>query len=64
MTADHCPACRTARELTEHRDATAAEWSIRRVTLNFASLVARQACPDFEPVAAAMVAGDDRGCEG
>lgn len=45
---DHCPACRVARELTEHRDASANEWSIRRATLNFARIVATQACPDWQ----------------
>lgn len=45
----HCPACRVVAELSEHRDATAGGWSIRRGTLNFAILVARQCCPDYEP---------------
>ena len=46
---DHCPACRVARELAEHRDATAAEWSVRRATLNFAYVLAARACPSWEP---------------
>jgi hypothetical protein len=45
----HCPACRVVAELSEHRDATAGGWSIRRATLNFAILTARQACPDHAP---------------
>lgn len=48
----HCPACRVARELADHRDGSAAEWSIRRATLNFAVIVARRACPEYEPVRA------------
>lgn len=44
---DHCPACRIARELTEHRDATAADWSQRRGTLNFARVIAMRACPAY-----------------
>jgi hypothetical protein len=46
---DHCPACRVARELTEHRDAAAADWSVRRATLNFARIIAERACPDWKP---------------
>lgn len=46
---DHCPACRVARELAEHRDATASEWSVRRATLNFAHVLATRACPAWEP---------------
>lgn len=46
---DHCPACRIARELTEHRDKTAAGWSHRRGTLNFARVIAARACPEYEP---------------
>lgn len=46
---DHCPACRVRRELTEHRDQTAAEWSQRRAALNFARIVAGRACPDYAP---------------
>lgn len=46
---DHCPACRVARELAEHRDATAAAWSPRRVALSFAVIVAERACPAYEP---------------
>ena len=42
---DHCPACRIARELTEHRDTTAGDWTMRRGTLNFAIVIARRACP-------------------
>lgn len=47
---DHCPACRVARELAEHRDLTAAGWSIRRGTLSFAIVLAERACPAYEPV--------------
>lgn len=46
---DHCPACRVARELTEHRDACAVEWSHRRAALNFALILAKRACPDYRP---------------
>jgi hypothetical protein len=46
---DHCPACRIARELTEHRDATAAEWSVRRATLSFARVLAVRACAEWAP---------------
>lgn len=46
---DHCPACRVARELGEHRDSTAADWSIRRATLNFARIIATRACPEYAP---------------
>ena len=46
---DHCPACRIARELREHRDNTAAEWSVRRGALNFARVLAERACPDWQP---------------
>lgn len=46
---DHCPACRVARELAEHRDATAGGWSIRRGALSFAVIVAQRACPAYEP---------------
>lgn len=46
---DHCPACQVVRELTEHRDGTAAEWSVRRGTLNFARVIAVRACPDYRP---------------
>lgn len=46
MARDHCPACRIARELTEHRDASATDWSVRRATLNFSIIVARRSCPD------------------
>ena len=52
---DHCPACRVARELREHVDQTAAEWSIRRGALKFARILAERACPDYEP---AMEADD------
>lgn len=44
---DHCPACRVARELTEHRDNYAAGWSDRRAMLNFAAIIARRACPEY-----------------
>lgn len=49
MTDDHCPACRVARELAEHRDSTAGAWSLRRGVLNFAIVIARRACPAYEP---------------
>lgn len=48
--APHCPACQVAAELVEHRDATAGGWSIRRGTLNFAVVIAQQACPGYQPV--------------
>lgn len=47
----HCPACRVVAELTEHRDLTAGGWSVRRATLNFALVIARRACPAYEPAA-------------
>ena len=50
MSAAHCPACQVAVELTEHRDATAGGWSVRRATLNFALVIARRACTSYEPV--------------
>lgn len=53
---DHCPACRVARELTEHRDKTAVEWTQRRAVLNFARTVSERACPDYHP---RHPAGDD-----
>lgn len=46
---DHCPACRVVRELGEHRDATAGEWSQRRAVLNFARVIAERACPEYRP---------------
>lgn len=46
---DHCPACRVLRELTEHRDTAAPDWSPRRGVLNFARVVAARACPDYQP---------------
>lgn len=46
---DHCPVCQVARELTEHRDATADEWSTRRGVLNFARIIATRACPAYVP---------------
>ena len=46
---DHCPACRIARELTEHRDTSAAEWGLRRGVLNFARVLAVRACPEYRP---------------
>ena len=49
---DHCPACRLARELREHTDQTAAEWSQRRGALNFARIIAERACPAYVPAAA------------
>lgn len=48
--ADHCPACRVHRELTEHRDATASAWSPRRAALNFARVLAARACPAYLPL--------------
>jgi hypothetical protein len=45
---DHCPACAVARELTEHRNQTAARWGQRRAAFNFAAIIARQACPDYQ----------------
>ena len=56
---DHCPACRIARELREHRDNTAAEWSVRRGTLNFARVLAERVCPDWRPEATAHRHEDD-----
>lgn len=46
---DHCPACRVARELREHVDKTAPEWSVRRGALNFARVIAMRACSDYKP---------------
>lgn len=46
---DHCPACQVARELTEHRDACAEQWSTRRGVLNFARVIAVRACPEYAP---------------
>lgn len=46
---DHCPACRITRELREHIDSTAPEWSVRRGALNFARILAERACPDYHP---------------
>lgn len=42
-----CPACATAADLEQHRDATAGAWSVRRGVLNFAILVASQNCPAY-----------------
>jgi hypothetical protein len=36
--------------LSEHRDATAGGWPIRRGTLSFAIVVARRACPAYVAV--------------
>lgn len=46
-TAAHCPACHVVVEPEAHRDATAGGWSVRRATLNFAIVIARQACPAY-----------------
>jgi hypothetical protein len=43
----HCPACRVVAELSEHRDATAGGWSIRRATLNFAIITAQRSCSAY-----------------
>lgn len=40
-----CPACRIVNTLAKHRDTTAADWSLRRGTLNFAILIAQRECP-------------------
>ena len=54
---DHCPACRVARQLAEHRDDTAPEWDQRRATLNFATVIARRSCVDYQP--ATTTRGDE-----
>jgi hypothetical protein len=46
---DHCPACAIARELSAHRDMAATDWTPRRAVLNFDVIVARRACPDYQP---------------
>lgn len=46
---DHCPACRIARELREHRDATYPDRSNTRGVYNFCSILAQRACPDYTP---------------
>lgn len=46
---DHCPACTVARILLHHRDQVAQTWDQRRVTLNFARIVAERACPEYVP---------------
>lgn len=55
----HCPACRVVSELSEHRDATAGGWSIRRGTLNFAIVIARQACPAYVASSPSVVDGEE-----
>lgn len=45
----HCPACAIAAELSAHRDSTAGTWSIRRMMLNFAVIIAQRNCPDYTP---------------
>jgi len=47
--ADHCTACAIARELTDHRNRTAARWSQRRAAFSFAVIVAQRTCPDYTP---------------
>ena len=49
MTTDCCPACRVARELTEHLVAHVIPWGNRRAAFNFARVLARQACPEYVP---------------
>lgn len=49
MAKPHCPACSVVADLVEHRNKTAAEWSVRRGTLNFAIVVAMRSCPDYIP---------------
>lgn len=49
MVTDHCPACRVDRELGEHLDRHEIAWSPRRAAYNFARIIARRACPDYEP---------------
>lgn len=48
-TVAHCPACAIVAELTKHRDQTAPEWDVRRGVLNFARIIAKQACPAYVP---------------
>lgn len=55
----HCPACRVVAELEEHRDATAGGWSVRRATLNFAIVIARQACPAYARSTPTAVDGEE-----
>lgn len=45
----HCPACDIAAQLEAHRDTYTNGWSQRRGTLNFAALIARRACPEYQP---------------
>jgi hypothetical protein len=46
---DHCPACSVARQLTEHRNTTAPDWTERRATLNYARIIATRTCPNYTP---------------
>ena len=46
---DHCPACRVHRELTEHLATITPGWTAKRAALNFAAILARRACPNYEP---------------
>jgi hypothetical protein len=53
---DHCPACSVARQLTEHRNTTAPDWTERRATLNYARIIATRTCPEYTPTTTATEA--------
>lgn len=45
---DHCPACRVARELTEHVTESGTPHP-KRGAFNFARILAERACPEYQP---------------